>query len=1028
MLGVVAAACGKRGRPAGVVPVGIMEHGPTTSASSNPAGRGARALVRGAVRRHWRSLGLGGLGAVLVTIADLASPFPLAWVIDRVLENRSGPFEFSRDDVRLLALLVQAVIAIAIVSALGSYLADLSLQRAGEQITHELRVRTYEHLQRMSLVFHDRRRTGDLVTRLTGDVNAVGSLFSSVIGSMVQAGLVLVGMAAVALWLDPLLAIVLFAASPVLSIVTVGFRKRIRAAARDQRHAEAEIASLASESLSAMRVVKAFGTEEYEQGRVLDHSEARWRVGVVAATLDARFGGIVDVLGAVTGAAVLAFGAVRVSDGALTVGGLVIFLQYGRRVYRPLRDLAKYSTAASRSMARAERIADVLAADDTLEERPGAYAGERAAGALTLEGVWFGYDDQHPVVRGVDLTVHPGETLAVVGSSGSGKSTIGALVARFYDPSAGRVLIDGRDARDCSLQWLREQVGFLLQDTVLFSGTIAENIAYGQEASRDAIVRAATAADAGEFVARLPSGYDTALGAQGVGLSGGQRQRIGVARVLLRDPPILVLDEPTTGLDATSEAQMIGGIEGLMGGRTCVLITHSLALAQRADRVIVIADGIVVQEGRPDQLLGTPGPYRQLASMQGLVGRRRTPASSQDAALPAMRHLLDPDAIAPSLQRTLGNGRHVDDVRIHDVRYRPARRLTVEYRVDVDGETHDAVAMIDAGDVTELAALDIQNLAATAAVNGRTPARIPLALDGRLGALIQWLPLDIQIPATWMPPDDLAELLRAAGAPIAEGGGEPPYSGYRPRRRLVFDFGESLVTCWGRDVDATRAANATAHAARLGLLGDGAQVRHLATLQACTRPGLRGAPITDAVAAAYDAGELLAGLHSLPSGNLEAVRPAHELLGATRTVGVLQVVLPDVRPRLDALVTRMIDTAPRQGALQRVTAHGGFRHRQLIRGDGGLRFGSVETLCSAPAATDLASYAVGAVEHPNDWPAADEALTRLLRGYGSVPRGLDWYLATAILRRAIRPFRSQQPDWAEQVEGLVSLAESVFAE
>lgn len=996
------------------------------SARSSAASAGAGGLVRAAMRRHWRSLGLGGLGALLITLADLASPFPLALVIDRVLQNGDGPFALSPEDTRMLAFLVAAVVLIAVVAAFGSYIADLSLQRAGEQITHDLRLKTYEHLQRLSLEFHDRRRTGDLVTRLTGDVNAVGSLFSSVIGNMVQAGLVLAGMAAVAVWLDPALAIVLFAASPILIVVTHGFRRRVRAAARDQRHAESEIASLASESLSAMRVVKAFGSEGYEHGRVVEHSERRRRVGVVAATLDARFGGIVDVLGAATMAAVLAFGAISVSNGALTVGGLVIFLHYARRVYRPLRDLAKYATAASRSMARAERIADVLAADEVLEDRPGGYSGGRARGAIALEGVRFGYAGGDAVVRDLDLHVEGGETLAVVGSSGSGKSTIGALVARFYDPDSGRVLIDGHDARDCSLRWLRDQVGFLVQDTVLFSGSIAENISYGEEASRAAIVRAATAADAHEFITALPDGYDTELGAQGAGLSGGQRQRIGVARVLLRDPPVLILDEPTTGLDATSEAQMLDGIDGVMSGRTCVLITHSLALASRADRVVVIDGGRIIQTGRPDELLGVPGPYRQLAGLQGLAPRRRREPAPFDAALPAMRHLLNPDAVAPALQRTLGNGRRVDDVSIRDVRYRPGRRLAVEYRVEVDGHGYEAVAVADAGGAPDVAADDVRNLSAAAAGDDRTPAVHPLAVDTRLGALIQWLPVDIGIPGTWMSPDDLARLLRAAGTPVDDYGGAPRYSGYRPRRHVMFDFGESLVTCWARDADAARAANAARRAAELGLLGAKAEVRHLATLRACARTPLRGVPVSDPGAVARDAGELLAGLHRLPAGGLTVIRPGNELVRAVRAIGVLQALFPDLRPRLDRLAARMVDAQPPSGALPLVAAHGAFRPGRLIHTASGLRVESVETLCATPAAADIVAYVVGAVRDPRDWPAADEALARLLRGYGRHPPALDWYMAAELVRAALRPFRSQDPGWPERAEGFVGLAESAL--
>ena len=977
------------------------------------------------MRRHWRSLGAGGIGALLVTLADLASPFPLAWVIDSVLDDRQAPFTLTSQDIRTVAIAVQAVILIAIVAAIGAYVAEISLQRAGEQITHDLRVMTYTHMQRLSLAFHDRRSKGDLVTRLTSDVAAVGSLFSTVIGNIVQAALILVGMAVVAVWLDPMLAIVLFAATPILFLVTRGFRRRIRRAARDQRHAEAEIASLATESLSSMRVVKAFGTEDYEQERVVGHSEQRRKVGIVAATLDARFGGIVDVLGAVTMAAVLGLGAYQVAAGALTVGGLLVFLTYARRVYRPLRDIAKYSTAASRSMARAERIADVLASDETLEERPGAFTGPRAGGAVGLEGVSFGYEADHPVIRDVSLAVAPGETVAVVGASGAGKSTLGALIARFYDPTAGRVAIDGRDARDCSLEWLREQVGFLLQDTVLFTGTIAENIAYGRDATREEIVNAARAADADEFIASLPNGYDEVLGPQGVGLSGGQRQRIGVARVLLRDPPIIVLDEPTTGLDATSEAQLVEGIGGLMSGRTCVLITHSLALARRADRVVVIANGTVAQDGPPGELLGRPGVFRQLAALQGLVGRRRAPTPAHDAALPAARHLLDPDAIAPALQRTLRDGVTIDEVRIRTARYRPSRRLTVHYQVDIDGRTHDAVAAIDAGDATEMSAAEPAHRTAAAAVNGRSPAITPLAFDERLRAMIQWLPLDVGIPGTAIPPGELADILRGAGLD-ADGAHEPSRIDYRPGRRVTLDMGGTLATCWAREADAVRTARALDHAARHGLLGDGAQIRHLPTLRVTARPAVPGARVVDPASAAREAGALLAEIHRLPGGDLASVRPSHEIVAVTRTVEVVAAIAPELRPRLDALVTRMIETGPRSDALDFVTSHGAFRAGRLMRFDGGLRLGSADALCVAPAAMDLASYAAGVFEHPEDWPVATDALNRLIEGYGSVPFGLDWYLATALMRRADRPFRAQLPDWPDRVEGMVSLAEAAL--
>ena len=588
-------------------------------------------LIRGLIRRHWLALFSGGTGAVVLTVAQLAQPFPLQWVIDHVIGDRTGGFALDGAGLRALWIAGLAVVVISAVSAGGTYVAEIGLSRAGERIAHDLRVATYAHLQRLSLAFHDRRQKGDLVTRLTEDANQVGELFSESIGTMTQAVLILVGMAAVTVFLDPLLALAMFAVTPVLGLVTVHYRRKVKLAARHQRASEGEIASLAAESLSAMRVVKAFGGERYEHERVLDRSLKRRQFGMISAGLEARFGGAVEVIGATTMAVVLVFGTYRVAAGAISPGALVVFVQYSRKVYQPLKDIAKQSSRVAKRMARADRVAEVLSADQVLEDRPDAVAGGRAAGQIALEGVSFAYEPARPVLEDVSLRVRPGEHVAVVGSSGAGKSTIGALIARFYDPVSGRVEIDGRDARDWSLPWLRDQIGILLQDTVLFTGTVAENIAYGASATREEIVAAAQAAGAHDFISRLPGGYDEPLGPQGVGLSGGQRQRLGIARVLLRNPPILLLDEPTTGLDALSEANLVGSLRALMHGRTTIIVTHSMSLAATADRVLVVDSGRIVQDGAPAALLAERGPFRRMTVEQTI---ERPPATAP-AVLPA---------------------------------------------------------------------------------------------------------------------------------------------------------------------------------------------------------------------------------------------------------------------------------------------------------------------------------------------------------------------------------------------------------
>src|SRR3954454_4410870 len=365
---------------------------PPDDDSTHPGAGGANRLIRNVVRRHWPALGGAALSTVLMTLADLAQPWPLKYLIDNLVTGRSIPFTLTGADVRTLLLIAGATIGIALLDALATYTGDLWLKRAGESISHELRLQMYTHLQRLSLAYHDRRQKGDLVTRLTGDANSVGTLFSENLGTIAQAILTLVGMMIVSVLIDPLIGVAMIAVAPVLGLVTVHYRREVRVAARKQRKGEGEIASLAAESLAAMRVVKAFGGERYEAERVSERSEERRVQGVRAANLEARFSGVVDVLGSIAVALVLVLGAFRTAAGAISVGDLVVIAQYARRMYRPLSDLAKQSTRVSRNMARAERVAEVLSADEVLEDRAGAYAGGRANGDVELREVTFQYE------------------------------------------------------------------------------------------------------------------------------------------------------------------------------------------------------------------------------------------------------------------------------------------------------------------------------------------------------------------------------------------------------------------------------------------------------------------------------------------------------------------------------------------------------------------------------------------------------------------------------------------------------------
>lgn len=601
-------------------------------------GSSKRMLLRVAAD-HRHSL-LGATGAtVLVAVADLAAPWPLKWVIDEVVAGRTTGFQLTPGDIRILVLVALATVAISLVNAVGVYTGDLWLRRAGERIAHDLRVRTYEQLQRLSIAFHDRRPKGDLVTRMTDDANRVGEVFSDSLGTIAQSLLVVVGMIALSLWLDPMLGLVLAAVIPLLALVTRYFRREVRAAAKRQRARDGDIASLAAESLSSIRLVQASGTEAVEQEKVRAQSDERRRSGIEVAVLEARFAGFVDVIGAITMAVVVVLGSFRVASGDLSAGSLVVFAQYARRQYRPLKDIAKHAGRISKALARADRIAEILSSDERLSDNPRGHSSGRAQGRVAFEDVRFHYDPARQVLQGIDLTLPAGSTTAIVGSSGAGKSTVGTLLARFYDPTGGRITLDGRDIRTCSLRWLRSQVGILLQDTVLLSGTVAENIAYGTSATRGDVVAAAKVAGAHAFISRLPGGYDHELGANGVGLSGGQRQRLGIARVLLRDPAVLLLDEPTTGLDAITEAEVMDGLEQLMVHRTTIIVTHSIPMALSAERVVVLERGRVVEEGGPAALLAVAGPFARLAASQGVRVRSLPPWPHEAARGPQPRRV-----------------------------------------------------------------------------------------------------------------------------------------------------------------------------------------------------------------------------------------------------------------------------------------------------------------------------------------------------------------------------------------------------
>lgn len=554
----------------------------------------------------------GGMLALFLEVAmRLAEPWPLKFVIDAVIAASGADIAGARpgDVNATLAIAAIALVGVVLLRALMAYLTTIAFALAGNRLLTRVRAHVYAHLQRLPMSFHDSARTGDLVQRVTGDVGRLKEVAVTaglpLIGNIVT----MLGMLIVVFIMDAPLALMMVAVIPLFLISGRETSSRIHEVSRKQRKAEGALASLATESLGAMRVVHAYSLADHLEKRFAGSNNKSLKEGVRTKRLSARLERSTDVLVGIATAAVLYVGAQRVLAGMLTPGELVVFLTYLKATFKPMRDLAKYTGRIAAAAASGERVVDLLETEATVRDAPGARPAPAFAGELTLDGVWLSYVPGHPILRGVSARVRPGERVAIVGPSGSGKSTVASLLSRLRDPDAGAVRIDGFDLRDLTMDSVRAQVSVVLQESVLFATTIAENISYGRPgASDEEIVEAARLAGAHEFIESLPQGYDTVVGERGATLSGGQRQRIAIARAAIRRAPIVVLDEALTGLDEGTEAEVLSALERLTAGRTTLVITHDLAHARDCDRVVWIDAGTIVADGTPTDVLGPRAP------------------------------------------------------------------------------------------------------------------------------------------------------------------------------------------------------------------------------------------------------------------------------------------------------------------------------------------------------------------------------------------------------------------------------------
>jgi len=582
-------------------------------------------ILRELLGPHSKALAAGLVAAIGEGIANLLEPWPLKLVLDNVLRARPPRGWLDRwllaslgpEPRKILLFAALAALAIAIAGAVCSYIQKYFTTSTGQWVMHDLRSRLYSRMQRLSLSYHDQAQTGDLIGRVTSDIDAIQSFLSSGLLNALMNTLTLVGMVGVMFYINWRFTLIALSVAPLLFLVIFRYTRLIKKSSREVRKKEGEMVSVIQEVLTSIRVVKAFAREDYEQHRLEEESLETVETALRARSLKAKLAPLVEIIVAIGTSLVLWYGARMALDGTLSAGSLVIFIMYLGKMYKPMQELSKMTDAYSKAAVGYERILEVLETESDVKDAPGARRAPRFKGKIEFDDVTFCYEPDRPVLSNFSLQIEAGQSAALVGPTGAGKSSIVGLIPRFYDPTSGTIRIDGQDIRNFTQKSLREQVSLVLQETVLFHGPVWRNIAYGKpDASRAEIRRAAELANAQEFIEKMPEGYDTMIGERGVTLSGGQRQRIAIARAIIRDTPILILDEPTSGLDAASEKLVFEALDRLMEGRTSVVIAHRLATIQRADVICVIKDGAILEHGTHQELLKAHGLYAEFYELQ----------------------------------------------------------------------------------------------------------------------------------------------------------------------------------------------------------------------------------------------------------------------------------------------------------------------------------------------------------------------------------------------------------------------------
>ncbi len=569
------------------------------------------------VLRYYRPFLGPTIGALLLTLVGIAvnllKPWPFKFIVDQILPNDSA-FRAAHANWRsYIPLLCLALIALQLVWGIINLITNYIFVKIGLQALLKLRTDLYAYLQSLSLKYHDARRSADSSFRVAYDSQAIQTIYNKGFTNIFGSVITLLGTFFIMLRLDWQLTLLSLGIVPLIVGAIYFFAHRIRTESTSIQEQESAVLAQAQEGLSAIRMVHAFGREDFEVSQFHQRAQQSLQANLRLTLTNVKSALVISTLMVIGTAAMYYLGTLHVLAGTLTLGSLLVFSAYLLMLYQPLEALTYTAWAMEGATAGAKRCFEVLDREDDVRDSPGAVEISDTRAAIGFDQVNFSYDAQNPVLNGIDLRISPNQIVALVGGTGAGKSTLLSLVPRFYDPTAGVVSLDGRDVREITKKSLRAQIAIVLQDTLLFSTTIRENIAYGRpDATDDEIRDAARRAQADDFISRLPNGYDSAVGERGGHLSVGQRQRIGIARAFLKDAPILLLDEPTSALDPTTEAAIMETIKELMHGRTTLIVTHRLATIHNVDQIVVLEHGRIVESGRGAELVARGGAYATL--------------------------------------------------------------------------------------------------------------------------------------------------------------------------------------------------------------------------------------------------------------------------------------------------------------------------------------------------------------------------------------------------------------------------------